>query len=36
MARRPPEPELIVFLDENLDGDSVADALLAGGYRSAG
>lgn len=27
MARRPPEPELVVFLDENLDGDTVADAL---------
>jgi hypothetical protein len=31
MARRPPEPELIVFLDENLDGDTVADALAAAG-----
>ena len=29
MARRPPEPELIIFLDENLDGDSVAEALRA-------
>ena len=27
MARRPPEPELVVFLDENLDGDTVANAL---------
>jgi hypothetical protein len=27
MVRRPPEPELVVFLDENLDGESVAKAL---------
>jgi hypothetical protein len=29
MARRPPEPELVLFLDENLDGDTVARALEA-------
>jgi len=28
-VRRPREPELIVFLDENLDGDTVAEALRA-------
>lgn len=27
MVRRPREPELVVFLDENLDGDTVAEAL---------
>lgn len=31
MARRPPEPELIIFLDENLDGDTVVDALRGAG-----
>ena len=29
MVRRPPEPELVIFLDENLDGDTVTDALRA-------
>lgn len=31
MARRPPEPALILFLDENLDGETVVDALRAAG-----
>lgn len=29
MARRPPEPDLVLFLDENLDGDTVASTLHA-------
>jgi hypothetical protein len=29
MARRPPEPDLVLFLDENLDGDTVVNALRA-------
>ena len=29
MARRPPDAELIVFLDENLDGATLASTLLA-------
>jgi hypothetical protein len=30
MVRRPPDPEVIVFLDENLDGETVAVLLRAG------
>jgi hypothetical protein len=30
MARRPPDPDLVIFLDENLDGDTIANALRAG------
>ncbi len=32
MSRRPPEPEAIYFLDENVDGPMLAEALRAEGF----